>query len=733
MFSKILPLFLTDSTATESQVGPSNPTLALFLISFLGLFLELLLIRWITTEINIFAYLQNTVLVVCFMGFGIGCMTSHQPIALRRGLASLFLIVLLLAIPMTRHAAGKISRLLSVLGDLLVWDMALSRNPWGTLESVGLGLAATFFLMVLICGTFVPIGRILGRRMNTHPNPISAYSVNIAGSLAGIWCFTLLSVFYQPPFVWLLLVAICFIPFLGKPGKNLALDGSLLLTIVMLAWFAGRDSSAKELLWSPYQKLALQEFQVKGMAGNYSVAVNNTFYLALSKYNSTTAQSRPLLYPPEMHGISQYDVPLLLHPGARSMLIVGSGGGNDVAGALRHGVSEITAVEIDPAIIRLGKNYHGDQPYASPRVRVINDDARSVFATMRQQFDIISFGLLDSHTMTSMTNARLDHYVYTEEALQKAKTLLLPGGTMTLAFEAAKPFIADRMATMLRRVFQQMPLTFRVPATGYGPGGLIFVVGNLDLAHQQLADNPTLTTVIRGWQEKFPVMLSFKAPVTTDDWPYLYLPAPEIPTLYYLLALLVVGLFAYTKWCFNFKPIFSHWKAGDWHFFFLGAGFLLLEVQNISKAAVVLGNTWWVNAVIISGILVMILMANLIVVKFPRVPIAASYAGLIGSCVALYFVDLAQFAFLPYALKAAIVALLAGTPILFSGVIFVRSFAFVIGKDAALGANLIGAMIGGLLQSLTFLTGIRALLLIVTAFYLASLLCRPSESQRFAA
>jgi hypothetical protein len=268
MFAKILPLFSTDSTATESEVGPSNPTLALFLISFLGLFLELLLIRWITTEINIFAYLQNTVLVVCFMGFGIGCMTSHQPIALRRGLASLFLIVLLLAIPMTRHAAGKISRLLSVLGDLLVWDMALSRNPLGTLESVGLGLAATFFLMVLICGTFVPIGRILGRRMNTHPNPISAYSVNIAGSLAGIWCFTLLSVFYQPPFVWLLLVAICLIPFLGKPGKNSALDGLLLLIIVMLAWFAGRDSSAKELLWSPYQKLVLQEFRVEGMAGN---------------------------------------------------------------------------------------------------------------------------------------------------------------------------------------------------------------------------------------------------------------------------------------------------------------------------------------------------------------------------------------------------------------------------------------------------------------------------------
>ena len=55
------------------------------------------------------------------------------------------------------------------------------------------------------------------------------------------------------------------------------------------------------------------------------------------------------------------------------------------------------------------------------------------------------------------------------------------------------------------------------------------------------------------------------------------------------------------------------WDRPHWHFFFLGAAFMLLEVQNISKAAVVLGNTWSVNAVIISGILAMVLSSNLIV------------------------------------------------------------------------------------------------------------------------
>lgn len=73
--------------------------------------------------------------------------------------------------------------------------------------------------------------------------------------------------------------------------------------------------------------------------------------------------------------------------------------------------------------------------------------------------------------------------------------------------------------------------------------------------------------------------------------------------------------------------------------------------------------------------------------------------------------------------------LLAGTPILFSEMIFARSFAVVIGKDTALGANLIGRP----LQFLTFLTGIKALLLIVVALYLPSLLCRPSDTHRVAA
>ena len=58
----------------------------------------------------------------------------------------------------------------------------------------------------------------------------------------------------------------------------------------------------------------------------------------------------------------------------------------------------------------------------------------------------------------------------------------------------------------------------------------------------------------------------------------------------------------------------------------------------------------------------------------------------------------------------------------FSGIIFTSSFSSASNKSNALGANLIGALFGALLQSITFITGIKALLLVVVVLYLFSLL-----------
>lgn len=744
---------MTDTRASAvppaAELLTDRRTLALFLISAVGLFLELLLIRWIGTEIRIFAYLQNTVLVVCFLGLGMGCWDCRKPFALRDVLVPLGVLVALLAVPLTRAAVGEISTMLGGFQDFLIWSPTVS-DGWLRYGRPVMGLALTLFLMALLWATFVPVGRLLGRLMNEHPNTIWAYSVNVTGSLVGIWLFVLASALYLPPVVWFVVFAAGAALFAGTGGRSRTNDLLVLGGLVVLAGVAGYEPVYEETRWTPYQKLSHRDQTQRtgsnselmkwlrgerrgftSAPGQTFIAVNNTGYQAtIDQRPETIDAANPKKFPPEQRGYSQYDLPAKFHANPERALVVGAGSGNDAAGLLRNGVKRVVAVEIDPGIIEIGKAKHAEKPYDDPRCTVVNDDARSYFATCEERFDVIAFGLLDSHTTNAMTNARLDHYVYTVESLSRARELLAPGGVMVLSFEAQKPFVADRMAGALEQAFGHKPLVFRVPWNGYGWGGLLFVIGNDQNAiGERVAADPKLTGLIRDWQAEVPP-LAGATRLATDDWPYIYLEEPTIPVLYYLLAGTLAVLFVGGLLRLKLTPALREWGGSSWHFFFLGAAFMLLEVQNVSKAAVVLGNTWAVNAVIISGVMVMILLANLIAARFPQLPLLPVYGLLVSSCVGLYFLDLSRFAFLPYATKALVVGLLTSLPMLFSGIVFIRSFAVTDRKDAALGANLMGSLVGGLLQSVTFVIGIKALLLIVAGLYLTAILTRPRRTAK---
>ena len=719
----------TSQSYSDNDLRIPHLSWAILLISLLGLFLETLLIRWIGTEIRIFAYLQNTILVVCFLGLGLGMFTSARPIEIKQSLIPLTILLFLMAIPITRMALGATSEMLSTLGDFLIWVALEPSNTTQQIIYLAAGMALTYGVMILIVDIFVPLGRILGRLMNVNPNPIWPYSINILGSILGTLAFVLFSYLYQPPFVWFLTAAGLFVFFVvwSRNGQRVSLV--LLGLIVGLSWFASQAPDALDVIWSPYQKLVVRKSEPHWL-GDYQIDVNNAGYQAIIDLSKARIASEPERFSPELSGISQYDIPLLLHPDPDSVLLVGAGSGNDVAGALRNNAESIVAVDIDPAIIAIGKELHPEEPYASPNVTEVNDDARSYFATTAKTFDVISFGLLDSHTTTALTNARLDHYVYTRESIIQAKSRLKEGGIMVLTFDAQKPFIADRIEAVLNEVFGQQPLVFRISLSRYGGGGIMFVTGDLNTVQAQLAANGRLAEYIRNQQSEHPVPITNTTQIITDDWPYLYLESPRIPVLFYLLIglMIVVYIRSHRKWQASMNVTMR--SRSFWHFFFLGAAFLLLEVQNISKASVVLGNTWQVNTVIISSILAMALLANWLTYKFPRMPLPPVYFLLVAACIILYFIDLARFGSLPYFTKAMLVGILTSLPMLFSGIVFIRSFAEVEEKSNALGANLIGALVGALLQSITFVIGIKALLLVVAGLYLLSLFTSPTLGVR---
>lgn len=474
------------------------------MVSALGLFLEMLFIRWIGTEIRIFAYLQNTILVMCFLGLGIGCFTARQPINLRDCLLPIFALVLILSVPFSRDGVKAISQMLSTLQDFVIWSPAMAGNPFQIVFFVTAGLALTYCLMLLILDAFIPIGRLLGRLMEDHPRAIWAYSANVIGSLVGIWLFVSLSMLYQPPVIWFGTLVLMLFFFLGRPLRTQKFNIAILLATIILSAVLMVEFGSLETIWSPYQKLVLRETDAKRWeTGKYRLDVNNADYQEIIdlRYDLPGADE---VADPSGGDLSQYSIPMLMHPNPKRILIVGAGTGNDVAGALRYGATQIAAVEIDPAIISMGKRYHPEKPYDSPRVKIFIDDARAFFARDSEKYDVISFGLLDAHTATSMTNARLDHYVYTRESIQRAYSLLADGGVLTLNFyvtNITKHFMVDRIVRVLRDISKADPLYFHIPQSNHGRGGTMFVVGDQNVIRKQISNHPALWALIEKSQK----------------------------------------------------------------------------------------------------------------------------------------------------------------------------------------------------------------------------------------
>src|SRR5438093_6283747 len=118
----------------------------------------------------------------------------------------------------------------------------------------------------------------------------------------------------------------------------------------------------------------------------------------------------------------------------------------------------------------------------------------------------------------------------------------------------------------------------------------------------------------------------------------------------------------------------------------------------------------------------MSLLANLLAARRPNLSPWVPTAGLAVTLAALALIPLSWFNLLTPSAKLVAASAFLTSPIFFSGLIFIRSFACCADKAAALGSNLLGALVGGLLESVAFITGIRALVLLVGIFYAVALL-----------
>ncbi len=675
------------------------------------LFLELFLIRWISTEIRIFAYANNLVLLACFIGIGLGCYFSDRKIYPLFSLGVLaILIISVKSIPFIR-----ITELLSGFSDSVIWYQAIRLNNFFPALA---GTILTVFMFGIIAAVFFPIGQLLGSLFNGHDKPIIAYSLNIFGNILGVWLFSAVSFASFSPWAWYLIALCLAIPFFQKSIKETLLIIAIALFCFVIMFIPSESSLLT--VWSPYQKLSVNESRFEGVKNGYTVDVNNVGYMSLHNISSGFFEKNfgHIQFFRAGYQFNQYEIPFMIKKGAENVLIVGAGGGNDVAGALRQGVKHIDAVEIDPDIYKIGYLLHPEYPYKDKRVSIFIDDARSFFKKTDKKYDAVCFGLLDAHTTSSSyNNIRLDHYVYTLESFKEARKLLKPDGILTIVFMAKRDWIASRIFNLLTEAFGSEPLAFNVgsPNGLFGYGGIMYVAAeNQGGIAGALSGDQKLKLFIDS-NRIIPEKRNVK--ITTDDWPYLYLETPGLPKMFLCILVSLIIVFYV-----GMRALFTQKEGLNLHFFFLGAAFLLLEFQNISKSSLLFGSTWLVNAYMITAILILILLANLFTARFSFSNIKPFYYLLFLSVLAVFFTPLGGLSVSGNFLKATGISIFMNIPVFFAGVIFIKSFSNSPRKDIALGSNIFGACIGGLIESLSFVVGIKALLIFVLVFYVLSYL-----------
>ena len=227
-----------------------------------------------------------------------------------------------------------------------------------------------------------------------------------------------------------------------------------------------------------------------------------------------------------------------------------------------------------------------------------------------------------------------------------------------------------------------------------------------------------------------PGALTADSRLPTDEWPYLYTQTATIAPNY--LEVILLTLIAAMALVWFTAPRVDVRRASTWNFFALGAAFALLETRGVTELGLVLGSTWVTNAVVISSILIMILVANLIVTRLPRIPTRAVYVTLFAVLAFNFAVSLRSSLGLGYGFSVFLAALQVGLPMLLSGIVFARSFQKAEDPGAALGANLMGAVLGALLEYTSLIFGLRLLYVDALVFYVISyvIIVRPGLRAR---
>jgi hypothetical protein len=213
-----------------------------------------------------------------------------------------------------------------------------------------------------------------------------------------------------------------------------------------------------------------------------------------------------------------------------------------------------------------------------------------------------------------------------------------------------------------------------------------------------------------------PMMPMARTVTTSDDWPFLYIRPGIFPWGY----LLVIG-FILLLTLATVRPVFGMGRSGnvfDWPLFLMGAAFMLIETRGVTSMSLLFGSTWVVNAAIFSGILIMVLLANLVIEHRRWQDPQFFFVALFLAVTLLWWFPVGWLQTFDLPVRGLMGGLMTGLPVGLAGLIVPMLLKRSVAPAAALGSNLLGAVLGGCLEYYSMLGGLRSTALMALVLYL---------------
>ncbi|HET7814933.1 MAG TPA: hypothetical protein VFL13_11220 [Candidatus Baltobacteraceae bacterium] len=635
----------------------------LVLLSFVMLFVELALIRWLGSNIVYLSYFSNFVLLGSFLGIGAGFLRGKARTDLfpwaAPALAFLVTFVLIFPVQIDRS------------GSQLIY--------FGGVSATGLPMYFTLpLIFALVAIVMAAIAQGVARTF-VQFEPLEAYRLDILGSLAGIVAFSLLSFLQWPPVAWGLVAALAFVILYGRSLRLLQAVSLAGLTFVLL-----HESLNPSFFWSPYYKIAMFDAQPKPAK---AINVNGIPHQIMEPV-TLRRKLEPLYFEPYRR---------VQHNPLRNVLIIGAGNGGDVAIALAAGAQHVDAVEIDPRIYRIGRDMNPDRPYQNPRVAVHINDGRAFLQQTSTHYDLILFALPDSLVLVSgQSSLRLESYLFTIESMATAREKLAPGGAFAMYNYYREDWLIDRLAGTLQTAYGHAPC---VDSTGTIGRFAVLTIGR-DAGSVRCPHTWTPSTVVT-------------APAD-DDHPFVYLRTRSIPPMYLIT---IAGILLASLLLVRTSGGQTGQMARYADLACMGAAFMLLETKTVVQFALLFGTTWFVNALVFFGILASVFAAVEVTRRVRPAQNSRLYLALLAALAAAWLVPQESLLALPAAERFLCATALAFAPIFLANLIFAERFKAVGSSTIAFGANLLGAMAGGILEYSSLILGYHSLLIIVALLY----------------